>query len=88
VYVRSGSALMVSIPGGWREIAQGLEASPEAVLRPDGTVGLYTLIGGRVHRLGTTWEPLGEGSFIDTVSALPDGMVYARRAYGDVLRVG
>jgi hypothetical protein len=88
VYVRSGGALMAAAAGGWREIAQGLEASPEAVLRPDGTVGLYTLIGGRVHRLGEIWEPLGEGSFIDSVSALPDGTVYARRANGDVLRAG
>ncbi len=88
VYVRSGGALMASAAGAWREITQGLEGSPEAVLRPDGTVGLYTLIGARVHRLTTAWEPLGEGRFIDTVSAQPDGTVHARRANGDVLRVG
>lgn len=88
VHVRSGTALMASANGVWREIAQGLEASPEAVLRPDGTIAVYTLIGTRPHRLGTTWEPLSDGRFIDTVSAQPDGTVHARRAHGDVLRVG
>jgi uncharacterized protein YjeT (DUF2065 family) len=88
VYVRSGSALVVSAPGGWREIAEGLDSSPEAVLRPDGTVGLYTLVGGRPHRLGHGWEPLSDSRFIDTVSAQPDGAVYARKADGTVLKVG
>ena len=88
VYVRSGSALVVSAPGGWREVARGLDASPEAVLRPDGTVGVFTLLGGRPHRLTTTWEPLGDSRFIDTVSAQPDGTVYARKADGTVLKVG
>jgi hypothetical protein len=46
------------------------------------------LIDGRVHRLGAGWEPLGEGSFIDTVSAQPDSTVHARKADGTVLRVG
>ncbi|MDX8055966.1 hypothetical protein SK571_41875 [Lentzea sp. BCCO 10_0798] len=88
VYVRSGDKLMASAAGVWREIAQALEASPEVVLRPDGTVGVHTLIGGRPHRLTTTWEPLGEARFIDTVSAQPDGTVYARTAEGDVLKAG
>jgi uncharacterized protein YjeT (DUF2065 family) len=88
VYVRSGTALVVSAAGAWRELAQGLEASPEAVLRPDGTVGLYTLIDGRVHRLGAGWEPLSDTRFIDTVSAQPDGTVHARKADGTVLRAG
>jgi hypothetical protein len=88
VYVRSGSALVVNTAGGWSEVAQGLEGSPEAVLRPDGTVGVYTLIDGQAHRLGAGWEPLSGGRFIDTVSAQPDGTVYARKAAGDVVRVG
>ncbi|SFR12546.1 hypothetical protein SAMN04488564_103827 [Lentzea waywayandensis] len=88
VYVRSGNKLMASAAGTWREIAQGLDASPEAVLRPDGTVGIYTLIDGRLNRLTSTWEPLGEGRFIDTVSAQVDGTVYARTAEGKVLKVG
>jgi hypothetical protein len=88
VYVRSGSALMVSAAGGWREVAQGLDSSPEAVLRPDGTIGVYTLIAGRPHRLTTAWEPLSEARFIDTVSAQPDGTVHARKADGEVLKVG
>lgn len=88
VYVRSGGALMASVNGAWREIAQGLEGSPEVVLRPDGTVGVHSLIGGRVHRLGVGWEPLGGGTFIDTVSALPDGSIYARKADGTVVRAG
>lgn len=88
VYVRSGTKLVASTPGAWREIAQGVEASPEAVLRPDGTVGLHTIINGRPHRLTTTWEPLTEARFIDTVSAQPDGTVYARTAEGEVLKAG
>ncbi|WP_189259355.1 hypothetical protein [Lentzea flava] len=88
VYVRSGTTLVVSERGAWREIAQGLEASPEAVLRPDGTIDVYSLIGGRAHRLGTKWEPLGDSRFIDTVSAQPDGTVYARKADGTVLKAG
>ncbi|MDX3656430.1 hypothetical protein PV646_03835 [Streptomyces sp. ID05-26A] len=88
VYVRSGTKLMASAAGIWREIAGGLEASPEAVLRPDGTVGLYTIINGRPHRLTTTWEALTEVRFIDTVSAQPDGTVYARTAEGKVLKAG
>ena len=88
VYVRSGTKLMAGAAGTWREIAQGLDASPEAVLRPDGTIGVHTLIDGRPHRLTTTWEPLGEGRFIDTVSAQADGTVYARTAEGKVLKVG
>ncbi len=88
VYVRSGNALMASAVGVWREVAQGLEGSPEVVLRPDGTIGVYSVIGGRVHRLGAAWEPLSDGRFIDSVSALADGTVYARKADGDVLRVG
>jgi hypothetical protein len=88
VYVRSGSALVVSAAGAWREVAQGLEGSPEAVARPDGTVGLYSLIGGRPHRLTTAWEPLSEARFVDTVSAQPDGTVYARDADGEVFKVG
>jgi hypothetical protein len=88
LYVRSGSALMVSTPGGWRELATGLDSSPEAVLRPDGTVAVHTLIDGRPHRLGTGWEPLSTSRFIDTVSAQPDGAVYARKADGTVVRAG
>ncbi|MFJ5993350.1 hypothetical protein [Lentzea sp. NPDC092896] len=88
VYVRSGTKLMAAAAGTWRELAQGLDASPEAVLRPDGTVGIYTLIDGRLNRLTTTWEPLGEGRFIDTVSAQADGTVYARTAEGKVLKAG
>ncbi|WP_086660681.1 hypothetical protein [Lentzea kentuckyensis] len=88
LYLRSGSTLVAGGAGAWREIAQGLEASPEAVLRPDGTVGVYSLIGGRVHRLGAGWEPLGEARFIDTVSAQPEGTVYARKADGEVVKVG
>ncbi|WP_229693168.1 hypothetical protein [Lentzea pudingi] len=88
LYVRSGTKLMASAPNTWREIATGLEASPEAVLRPDGTVSLHTLINGRPHRLTTTWEPLTETRFIDTVSAQPDGTVYARTAEGKVLKAG
>ena len=88
VYVRSGTKLMASTAGTWRELAQGVDASPEAVLRPDGTVGVYTLIDGRLNRLTTTWEPLGEGRFIDTVSAQPDGTIYARTAEGKVLKAG
>ncbi|SDL47666.1 hypothetical protein SAMN04488074_111110 [Lentzea albidocapillata subsp. violacea] len=88
VYVRSGDKLMAGPAGAWREIARSLEASPEAVLRPDGTVGVHTLIAGRPHRLTTTWEPLGEARFIDTVSAQPDGTVYARTAEGSVLKAG
>ncbi|MFC3893746.1 hypothetical protein ACFOWZ_19910 [Lentzea rhizosphaerae] len=88
LYVRSGGALVASANGAWREIAQGLEGSPEVVLRPDGTVGVHTLIGGRVHRLGVGWEPLSETRFIDTVSALPDGTIYARKSDGTVLKAG
>ncbi|MEU3650824.1 hypothetical protein AB0E59_46240 [Lentzea sp. NPDC034063] len=88
VYVRSGTKLMAAAAGTWRELAQGVDASPEAVLRPDGTVGIYTLIDGRLNRLTTTWEPLGEGRFIDTVSAQADGTVYARTAEGKVLKAG
>jgi uncharacterized protein YjeT (DUF2065 family) len=88
VYVRSGEKLAVNEAGVWREVAQGLEASPEAVLRPDGTVEVYSLIGGRVHRLGEKWQPLGDNRFIDTVSAQPDGTVYARKADGTVLKAG
>ncbi|MGW6936564.1 hypothetical protein ACWGE0_41375 [Lentzea sp. NPDC054927] len=88
LYLRSGTTLVAGGAGAWREIAQGLEASPEAVLRPDGTVSVHTLIGGRVHRLGTAWEPLSEARFIDTVSAQPDGTVHARTADGEVLKVG
>ncbi|WP_330272990.1 hypothetical protein OG205_39940 [Lentzea sp. NBC_00516] len=88
IYVRSGHKLMAATAGTWREIAQGVDASPEAVLRPDGTVGVHTLIDGRLNRLTTTWEPLGEGRFIDTVSAQADGTVYARTAEGKVLKVG
>lgn len=88
VYVRSGGALMVSAAGAWREVASGLTESPEVVLRPDGTIGLYTLIGGRAHRLGAGWEPLDDTRFIDTVSAQPDGTVYARQADGTVLKAG
>lgn len=88
LYLRSGSALIAGGAGAWREIAQGLEASPEAVLRPDGTVSVYSLKSERVHRLGTGWEPLSETRFIDTVSAQPDGTVYARKADGEVLKVG
>ncbi|GAA3669049.1 hypothetical protein GCM10022267_64700 [Lentzea roselyniae] len=88
VHVRSGNALMVNTAGAWREIAQGLEASPEAVRRPDGTIGVYALIGGRPHRLGTSWESLSDTRFIDTVSAQPDGTIYARKADGEVLKAG
>jgi hypothetical protein len=88
VYVRSGATLVVSAAGAWRELATGVESSPEVVLRPDGTVGVYSLIGGRAHRLGVGWEPLGGGTFIDTVSALPDGSIYARKADGTVVRAG
>ncbi|SER52415.1 hypothetical protein SAMN05216188_112107 [Lentzea xinjiangensis] len=88
LYVRSGTALVVRAAGVWREVAQGLEASPEAVLRPDGTVVVHSLIGGRVHRLGARWELVAEGRFVDTVSALPDGAVYARTAGGEVLKAG
>ncbi|MGI5505189.1 hypothetical protein ACQEU1_33700 [Lentzea sp. CA-135723] len=90
VYVRSGDGdkLMATAAGTWREIANGLEASPEAVLRLDGTVGVYALKDGRPHRLTTTWEPLAEGRFIDTVSAQPDGTVYARTAEGKVVKAG
>ncbi|GAB2819887.1 PLL family lectin [Lentzea nigeriaca] len=88
VYVRSGSMLLVSESGAWHEVAQNMESSPEAVLRPDGTIDLHTLIGGRVHRLGKGWEPLGDNRFIDTVSAQPDGRVYARKADGTVLKAG
>ncbi|MET9633956.1 hypothetical protein ABZX92_41535, partial [Lentzea sp. NPDC006480] len=88
VYVRSGAALVVNEAGAWREVATGLDSSPEAVLRPDGTVGLYTLVDGRPHRLATAWEPLSESRFIDTVSAQPDGTVYARKADGTVVKVG
>ncbi|MFS8103184.1 hypothetical protein LFM09_39255 [Lentzea alba] len=88
VYVRSGGALMVRAAGAWREVASGLIESPEAVLRPDGTVGLYTLINGRAHRLGAGWEPLSDTRFIDTVSAQADGTVHARQADGTVLRAG
>ncbi|MET9225069.1 hypothetical protein [Lentzea sp. NPDC003310] len=88
VYVRSGGKLVASAAGAWREIAPSIEGSPEAVLRPDGTVGVYTLIDGRVHRLTTTWEPLSETRFIDTVSAQPDGTIYARTAEGAVVKAG
>ncbi|MEV6240878.1 hypothetical protein [Lentzea sp. NPDC051838] len=88
LYARSGAALVLHEAGAWREVATGLDSSPEAVLRPDGTVGLYTLIGGRPHRLGNGWEPLGDSRFIDTVSAEPDGTVYARKADGKVVKVG
>ncbi|MFD4643793.1 hypothetical protein ACFWN2_41245 [Lentzea sp. NPDC058436] len=88
LYVRSGDKLMASAAGTWRELAAGLDASPEAVLRPDGTVAVHALINGRPHRLTTTWEPLSEARFIDTVSAEPDGAVYARTAEGKVLKVG
>ncbi|MEU7477613.1 hypothetical protein AB0A63_16610 [Lentzea sp. NPDC042327] len=88
VYVRSGGALMAHTAGVWREIAGGLTGSPEVVLRPDGTIAAHTLLDGRVHRLGPTWEPLGDGRFIDTVAALPDGAVYARKADGTVVKVG
>lgn len=88
LYLRSGSALIAGGAGAWREIAQGLEASPESVLRPDGTVSVYSLIGGRVHRLGAGWEPLSETRFIDTVSAQPDGTVHARKSDGEVLKAG
>ncbi|WP_052685318.1 hypothetical protein [Lentzea aerocolonigenes] len=88
VYARSGAALMVNEAGAWREIATGLDSSPEAVLRPDGTIGLYTVIDGRPHHLTTAWEPLSSSRFIDTVSAQPDGTVYARKADGEVLKVG
>ncbi|HEX8869015.1 MAG TPA: hypothetical protein VF821_25370 [Lentzea sp.] len=87
VYVRAGSALLVHEAGAWREIASGLDSSPEAVLRPDGTVGVYALIDGRPHRLTTTWEPLSDSRFVDTVSAQPDGTLYARKADGDVVKV-
>ena len=79
---------MVGGAGAWRELAQGLQASPEAVLRPDGTIALYALIDGRPHRLGTTWETLSDTKFIDTVSAQPDGTIYARKADGTVLKAG
>jgi uncharacterized protein YjeT (DUF2065 family) len=88
VHVRSGGALMAHSAGGWREIASGLTGSPEVVLRPDGTIAAYTLLDGRAHRLGTTWEPLSETRFIDSVSAQPDGTVHARQSDGTVLRVG
>ncbi|MFD4674730.1 hypothetical protein ACFWNN_33750, partial [Lentzea sp. NPDC058450] len=88
LYVRSGDKLMASAAGTWRELATGLEASPEAVLRPDGTVAVHALKNGRLHRLGATWEPLGEGRFIDTVSAQPDGTIYARTAEGKVVKAG
>ncbi|SDG37325.1 hypothetical protein SAMN05216553_107402 [Lentzea fradiae] len=77
----------VSAVGAWREIARGLDASPEVVLRPDGTVGIYSLVAGRPHRLGAGWEPLSDGLFIDTVSALPDGSVFARTSAGDVAQI-
>ncbi|GHH45868.1 hypothetical protein GCM10017774_47600 [Lentzea cavernae] len=80
LYIRSGDKLMATATATattWREIASGLEASPEAVLRPDGTIGVHTLIGGRPHRLTTTWEPLTETRCVDTVSAQPDGTVHA-----------
>ncbi|KOV81113.1 hypothetical protein [Nocardia sp. NRRL S-836] len=88
VYVRSGTALMAYAEGAWREIASGLTGSPEVVLRPDGTIAVYALRDGRVHRLGQTWEPLSDTRFIDSVSAQPDGTVYARRSDGTVLKVG
>ncbi|MGW4208596.1 hypothetical protein ACWEIJ_11475 [Lentzea sp. NPDC004789] len=88
VYVRSGTALVVHEAGAWRQVASGLDSSPEAVLRADGTIGLYTLVGGRPHRLGNGWEPLGDSRFVDTVSAQPDGTVYARKADGTVVRAG
>jgi uncharacterized protein YjeT (DUF2065 family) len=88
VYVRSGGALVVNEAGTWREVATGLDSSPEAVLRPDGTVGLYALFDGRPHRLTTTWELLSDSRYVDTVSAQPDGTVYARKADGTVLKVG
>ncbi|GLY54774.1 hypothetical protein [Lentzea sp. NBRC 102530] len=88
LYVRSGDKLMATAAGAWREIATGLEGSPEAVVRPDGTVGVYALEDGRPHRLGLAWEPLGEGRFIDTVSAQPDGTVHARTAGGEVVTAG
>ncbi|MEU0882054.1 hypothetical protein ABZ345_25855 [Lentzea sp. NPDC005914] len=88
VYIRSGTKLMVNEAGTWREVAAGVDSSPEAVLRPDGTVGLYTLLNGRPHRLGTGWEPLSDNRFIDTVSAQPDGTIYARKAEGTVVTVG
>lgn len=88
VYVRSGDALMAGSAGVWREIARGMDASPEVVLLPDGTVAVYSLVGRLPHRLGAGWEPLSDRSFIDTVAARPDGVVHARTAAGDVVRVG
>ncbi|WP_439661207.1 hypothetical protein ACSHWB_06745 [Lentzea sp. HUAS TT2] len=88
IYARSGHKLMAATAGTWNEIARGVDASPEAALRPDGTVAVHTLIDGRLHRLTTTWEPLGDIRFIDTVSAQPDGTVYARTAEGKVLKAG
>ena len=89
LHVRSGDKLMAGNAGAWRITAYGLEASPEAVIRQDGTTGLYTLMAGRPHRLGaTTWEPLGDNAFIDTVSAQPDGTIHARRSGGEVVRAG
>ncbi|WP_329789444.1 hypothetical protein V1227_34755 [Lentzea sp. DG1S-22] len=89
LHVRSGDKLVAGNAGTWRVVAYGLEASPEAVIRQDGTIGLYTLMAGRPHRLGAAaWEPLSDTAFIDTVSAQPDGTVHARKSSGEVVTVG
>lgn len=88
VYVRAGDVLMALGAGMWRQVASGLEGSPEVVLRSDGTVGVYAVHGGRVHRMGMGWEVLGDGRFVDTVAVGLEGVVYARKADGAVVRLG
>ena len=55
-------AVMVLADGVWWPVASGVAGDPEAVLRPDGTVGLYAVMAdGSVAELSDPFEMIGMG---------------------------